>query len=91
MDVDGSLDRTDRRLLADLNAGGVLEGTDLSGRIARLKDSGLVEETSFGTVVITARGQLELMRWRYRNLPRPSQVVLAYTRPWGNLWGRLFS
>lgn len=84
------MDRSDRRLLEFLNAGGVPDGTVSKTRIDRLIERGLVAESGLGSVYITPRGQLELARWRFRNLPKPRYVVVDYGSPRPGLWQRIF-
>lgn len=48
----------------------------LKNRIEKLIKSGLIEQKGFGEFVITLRGQLELARWRYRDIPKPKFVVI---------------
>lgn len=84
-----SLDRVDCRILKRLNGSPEAPAPALRNRINKLLESGFVEEKGYGEVTITLRGQLELARWRFRNLPQPKYVVWGPdTR--GGLLGRLF-
>lgn len=58
-------------------------------RIEKLLESGFIEETNFGEVVITVRGQLELARWRFRDLPK-SRIALSGGKPREALFSRFF-
>ena len=89
--ISGRLDRDDRRLLEHLNAGGAPDRSVPRSQIERLMESGLVEESGFGDIYITPRGQLELARWRFRKLPRPRYVVIDYSGSRPNVWQRLCS
>lgn len=66
---DAGLDRTDCRILKRLNRGGEVPSPASGNRINKLLESGYVEETNFGEIAITLHGQLELARWRFRNVP----------------------
>ena len=69
------LDKADCRILKRLNGSRETLGPALRNRIDKLLESGFVEEKSFGEVVITLRGQLELARWRFRKLPKSRYAV----------------
>ena len=69
------LDKADCRILKRLNGSRETLGPALRNRIDKLLESGFVEEKSFGEVVITLCGQLELARWRFRKLPRSRYAV----------------
>lgn len=90
MSTISGLDRSDRRLLEFLNSGGVPDRSVLKTQIDRLIEQGLVAESGLGSVYITPRGQLELARWRFRNLPKPRYVVVRHPSPRPGLWQRLF-
>lgn len=47
-------------------------------RIDKLLQSGFIEATDFGEMIITVRGQLELARWRFRHL---SRAKVAFSGP----------
>ena len=85
-----ALDRADRRLLEHLNVGGAPDRSVSREQIDRLIDSGLIIESGLGDVYITPRGQLELARWRFRNLPRPRYAVVHYKGIRPKVWQRLF-
>ncbi|RME99047.1 MAG: hypothetical protein D6773_13505 [Alphaproteobacteria bacterium] len=90
MSLGNDFDRADRRLLEYLNAGGVPDSSVPRSQLDRLAKEGLIEETSLGQPVITARGQLQLARWRFRNLPKPRYVTFSYKKPRPNIWNKLF-
>lgn len=69
------LDKADCRILKRLNSSREAPGPALRNQIDKLLESGFVEEKSFGEVVITLRGQLELARWRFRKLPKSRYSV----------------
>lgn len=69
------LDKTDCKLLKQLNIGRTLQRPLQKNRIDKLLKSGFIEATDFGEMVITVRGQLELARWRFRHLPKRKIVV----------------
>ena len=72
------LDRADCKILARLNRGSETPSPMMRTRIDKLLDSGLIEENTFGEVAITLRGQLELARWRYRNLPKGRFEIIGH-------------
>jgi hypothetical protein len=84
------LDRTERRVLEQLNAGGSPDASVTRAELEKLIEAGLVSESELGTIQITPRGQLALARWRFRNLPQPRYVVFGHAKPRYNLWQRLF-
>lgn len=47
-------------------------------RIDKLLDCGLIKENTVGEVVITALGQLELARWRFRNPTKNRFSIMGY-------------
>lgn len=85
----GSLDKGDFRILKQLNIGNPMPRPLEKNRIERLLQSGCIEETNFGEMVITIRGQLELARWRYRDLPK-TKVVFSGPKPREALFDRFF-
>lgn len=90
MSLISGLDREERRLLEVLNAGGAANKTVFKREIERLLEAGLISESSLGDVHITPRGQLELARWRFRNIPKPRYVAFSYPKRRSNIWGKLF-
>lgn len=82
------LDRTDCRLLKQLNVGRSVPRPLQKNRIDKLLKSGFIQETEFGEVVITVRGQLELARWRFRHLPK-KKVVFSGPVPREAFLGKL--
>lgn len=85
------LDRADRRLLEFLNDGGVPGKSVPRNQVDRLMESGFIAESDLGGLHITTRGQLELARWRFRNLPKPRYVVMKYPKLRPNLWRKFFT
>ncbi len=84
-----SLDRVDCRILKRLNGSPETPAPALRNRIDKLLESGFVEEKGYGEVTITLRGQLELARWRFRNIPQSRYAVWGHdTR--GGRFARLF-
>jgi len=84
-----SLDRVDCRILKRLNGSPETPTAALRNRIDKLLESGFIEEKGYGEVTITLRGQLELARMRYRNMPQAKYAVWGRdTR--GGVFGRLF-
>ena len=71
------LDRAECRILKRLNAGSQELDPALNNRIKKLRESGFVEDTRFGGVAITLRGQLELARWRFRKIPRSQYAIMG--------------
>jgi len=88
--LDNNFEKMDRRLLEQLNSGGVPDASVPRNQLERLAEDGLVEETSLGHLVITARGQLRLARWRFRNMPRQRYVSFSYSKRRPNVWNKLF-
>ena len=84
-----SLDRVDCRILKRLNGSPEAPQPALKNRIDKLLESGFVEEKGFGEVTITLRGQLELARWRFRNMPKSNYAVWG-PDPNGGLLGKIF-
>ena len=72
------LDRADCKILARLNRGSETPSPMMRMRIDKLIDSGLIQDNTVGEVAITVRGQLELARWRYRNLPKNRFSIMGY-------------
>lgn len=83
------LDKTDCRILQQLNSGRQMPRPLQKNRIDKLLDSGFIEQTNFGEMVITVRGQLELARWRFRHLPR-NRIATSGSTPRGALFNRIF-
>lgn len=73
----GGLDRTDCKILERLNRGSETPTSMIRTRIDKLLDSGLIAENTVGEVSITLRGQLEIARWRYRNLAKGPLTTLG--------------
>ena len=73
----GGLDRTDCKILERLNRGSETPSSMIRMRIDKLLDSGFIAENTVGEVTITLRGQLELARWRYRNLAKGPLTTLG--------------
>ena len=84
-----SLDKVDCRILKRLNGSPESPKPALKNRIDKLVESGFVEEKGYGEVTITLRGQLELARWRFRDMPRSRYAVWGPDQSVG-LFGRLF-
>jgi hypothetical protein len=84
-----SLDRADCRILKRLNGSPEAPTPALKNRIDKLLESGFVEEKGYGEVTITLRGQLELARWRFRNLPKARYSVWG-PHMHGGVFGKLF-
>ena len=84
-----SLDRVDCRILKRLNGSPESPRPALRNRIDKLLESGFVEEKGYGEVTITLRGQLELARWRFRNMPQSRYSVWGPDSN-GGLFGKLF-
>jgi hypothetical protein len=83
------LDKVDCRILKRLNDGSEAPGPTVRSRINKLVKFGFVEEKSFGEFGITMRGQLELARWRFRNLPK-SRYAISGPLPGGNMLEKIF-
>ena len=75
--------------MKQLNVGNPVPAPLEKNRIEKLLQSGCIEETNFGEVVITVRGQLELARWRFRHLPK-TKVAFSGPRPREALFNRFF-
>lgn len=84
-----SLDKTDLRILKQLNIGNPVPRPLEKNRIEKLVESGCIEETNFGEVIITIRGQLELARWRFRHLPK-TRMAFSGPKPREALFSRFF-
>jgi len=84
-----SLDKEDCRILRRLNAGPEEPDPALKARIDKLREAGFVEDKGFGGVGITLRGQLALMRWRFRKLPK-SRYAVSGSVPGLRLFGKFF-
>ena len=83
------LDRTDCQILKQLNIGRPMPRPLQKNRIEKLLESGFIEKTDFGEMVITVRGQLELARWRFRHLQK-SKIAFSGPRPREALFSRFF-
>jgi hypothetical protein len=71
------LRRSDKRLLNELNRSSDLRRPVEPDQLERLSGWGLVAQTRDGQLTITARGQLELMRCRYRGIAKQRYVVMG--------------
>lgn len=84
------LDKTDCKILKQLNIGRPLPRPLEKNRIDKLLKSGFIEATDFGEMIITVRGQLELARWRYRHVSK-AKVAFSGPKPKEALLGKLFN
>ena len=85
---DGVLSREERRVLEQLNSRQSADASVPQDSVTEFLERGLAEENSFGQVVITARGQLELARDRYSRIRRSRYAVTGKVRK-RPLWERL--
>jgi len=83
------LDKTDCKILKQLNVGRALPRPLQKNRIDKLLKSGFIQPTDLGEMVITVRGQLELARWRFRHLSK-TKVVFSGPVPREAIFKKFF-